>query len=194
MIACELSLVPSVKLVEHRVPHSAACLQPSLPPSRRRTAGPLYLLPGAAVLLRLSEHAVVLNVAILAGGFAVRRPVTGVPVERLARGAFRHVQIEAWKNFTTGAGVVHGELGYAPPGGETLRRPLRAVSAQASCRKDPPVRASHWPGTSLPNEDRLCVRPTHQRPTGNVENVVHFLCYFVQVSVFFFAVFFYSLF
>lgn len=65
------------------------CSWPS--PAERLTAGP-YLPPGAAILVRLLEQAVILDEAIFTRFSAVGDSVTGVSVQQLVGGALRHVR------------------------------------------------------------------------------------------------------
>lgn len=74
---------------KHASERGGVCLWPS--PTERLTAGP-YLPPGAAILLRLLEQAVILYEAIFTRFPAVGDSVTGVSVQQLVGGALRHVR------------------------------------------------------------------------------------------------------
>lgn len=66
-------------------------------PTEQLTAGP-YLPPGAPILLWFLKQAVVLHEAIFTRFSTVCDAVTGVPVQQLVGGAFRHL----WRPTTTG--------------------------------------------------------------------------------------------
>lgn len=60
-------------------------------PTEQLTAGP-YLPPGAPILLWFLKQAVVLHEAIFTRLSTVCDAVTGVPVQQLVGGAFRHLR------------------------------------------------------------------------------------------------------
>lgn len=110
-------------------------------PAEQLTAGP-YLPPGAPILLWFLKQAVVLHEAIFTGFSTVCGAVTGVPVQQLVGGAFRHLRrptttekLQTWSSPTCVTFI--GKSCTSCKKRKRIKRPLHTVTSR-TCRKSPP--------------------------------------------------------